>query len=247
MAPGFWHIAGGETIALDAQCREHADPKHFGVAGCLQRSTDVERAGPLGEHDAVGHTAGDGQRLRAAHAGQHGWHDGGRIGQLHIGEPHLPPGEGDLLAAQQAPNDGDHLFEGGERAGRARADLLHPALHPVPDAGDQAAGCQTGQGGQLHRGDGRVASHCRQDAQTHLEPLGAGEGGGGQRDAGSEEAVLDHPQLVHPARLQPFGELDDGGGWEGAIEAHAKRWSGHRGTVTGRADEPNVLEVIRTR
>lgn len=70
-----------------------------------------------------------------------------------------------------------------------------------------------------------------QDAEAHVQALGTGQCGSGQRDAGGEEAVLDHPQLRHTTCLQPFGELDDGCRWEGAVEAHAKVGSGHRGTV----------------
>ena len=49
------------------------------LAGLVQRPADVRRAGRLGEHDPAGDPARHLQRLRTAHAGQHGGTiDGGR-------------------------------------------------------------------------------------------------------------------------------------------------------------------------
>ena len=92
----------------------------------------------------------------------------------------------------------------------------------MTDAADDAAGSEARERGELHRGERRVPRTSGEDADPDGEPLGAGERGGGERDAGGEEAVLDHPQLIGAACLQSFGELDSDRRRELAREAAAE-------------------------
>ena len=66
-----------------------------------------------------------------------------------------------------------------------------------------------------------VAGDGREDADADGEALGAGQRGRRQADAGGVEAVLDHPQLVDTAGIEPLGERGDQAGRELTREAHA--------------------------
>ena len=84
------------------------------VAGLSRRAAVRDGARPA-EDDAVGDPAGQGQRLRATHAGEHGWDRVGYVRQAHLVERHLAALEGDRLAAEQPPDGGDDLVQRGER------------------------------------------------------------------------------------------------------------------------------------
>ena len=144
-------------------------------------------------NDAAGNPPGHGQRPRSADAGEHRRRIGRWLIELHVVEVDLTAVHRDPLAGEQARHRHDDLLERGHRRGRPRAHLRHPRLHAVTDAGQDPAGRQPAQRGDLHRRDGRVARHGREDAQPDPQLLGGGQGGGGQRHAGGVEAVLDHP------------------------------------------------------
>lgn len=114
-----------------------------------------------------------------------------------------------LLAVQEGA-EGNHVLAKEVDGGRGtRADLSHPVLDAVADGQTEPAREQPGHRRDLHRRDRHVPQRRRHEAQPDGELLGARERCGGGRDAGSEEAVLPHPQTRDAEALGLSGGLDE--------------------------------------
>ena len=94
--------------------------------------------------------------------------------------------EGHLLAFKQTPRRHQSLLEQGEWGRDGFADLRHPLLDAVADAGDETAGVHLGQGGPLHGQRHRVAERRRGDAVADPGVLGCAEDRGELGDAAGE-------------------------------------------------------------
>ena len=101
----------------------------------------------------------------------------------------------------------------------------------------------------LHRRDRGVAGHCGQDSEADPQPVGDRQRRGGQTHAGREEVVLDNPQLVGAAVLEPSGEIGDQRRREGAVKAHPDLGPGgrHGATVASGDADGGAIPTSRSR
>jgi hypothetical protein len=151
---------------------------------------------------AVGQFAAQPERAGTGRRGENGRRRGGRPAQGDVVQVHVAPVDGHPLAAQQGAQRVQVLAQQRERRFRARADLLHPALHPVADADRHPAGKQAVQHGCLHRGQRDVPQRDREHADPHPEPGRPGERRGGGGRGAAPEAVFPQPQLVQAPVLR---------------------------------------------
>ena len=172
-------------------------------AARVERPVDVRRARSFDQDHAVGHSSGECERFLLLHAGDDGGIDRRRLVQPNGVEMYLTPVERDLVAGEQPFHDGDRLVERRQRRWRAGPHLPIHSWTPVPDPGEETAGRDVGERGDLHRGDRRVPGDRRQDADTDVELVGHRQRGGRKADTGRVEAVLDDPELIDTRRFEP--------------------------------------------
>ena len=103
------------SVVADRERGEHRHSERIRRTRVLDRLAHVRRSGALGEHDAIGHTSGERERLRPSDTGEHGRRivRGSVEGDVVHGE-HRPV-EGHRLTVEESTHDRDRLVEGGER------------------------------------------------------------------------------------------------------------------------------------
>ena len=214
------------AIVLDAQRREHRDVElgSGALAGLFERPRDVRRAGRLGEHDPVGDPAGHLQRLRAAHAGQHRWHDGRRLIELHVDRDRRA-GRAIVTSSPASSRRTATIVSSSVVTGegvRAPICSIHDCT-PWPMPGRNRPGASS------HRVAISIAVIAGLRATAGRMPIPTvsrsvvASAVAARLHAGGVEAVLDDPQLIGAALVEAAGDLGHETGWERAVEAHPDR------------------------
>jgi hypothetical protein len=119
----------------------------------------------------------------------------------HAVDGHLLAVHGHRLAGEQAADRHHRLLEQGQLGGGLGADPAHPLGNAVADAGDDPAGVDPREHGQLHCEQGGVAQRDRGDADPDPERAGGGQGQGGGADRAGPSQVLDQPEVGCPHLL----------------------------------------------
>ena len=99
-----------------------------------------------------------------------------------------------------------------------RADLRHPALHPVADAADDAPRKQPREGSELHGGQRDVAKRHGQHTDRDGQLGRGGQSRGSLGDTRLAKAVLPQPQLGYSGVLDRESHLPETFGREGGFE-----------------------------
>ena len=223
------------AVVVDRHHRVDDRLERSGRLGLGDRVAHDRRSGQLGEDDAVGALAGGGERLGGARRPARAAAPVERVEANSCSSTVLavvvtvsPASRRrtEVITSVRAPSP---ARRGGRRsAPSARTPWPMP---PMTRPGARRASVANSIAVvEALRGGG-------QDADADAQPFGVRQGGRRQRDAGGVEAVLDDPQLVDAAGLEPFGEPDDDGRFELAREADAEgavmRSPGHHGRSGG--------------
>jgi hypothetical protein len=158
---------------------------------------------------AVGNLCGQRQRPGPLHAEHDGHRRDRRRLQRHVVDREALAGEGHALAGEEAAHEGGALAQAAQR--RLERDvhlLVDPAAVAAAQAEHDPARRQTGQGGRLHRDQGRVPRVRVDDAEADRDPLGRRRRRAGQREGARLEVVLDDPQAPEARALGATGPRD---------------------------------------